>query len=565
MVEFTIVVAQTSTVSMPILTKQVKCILTSPASYSESEIYAIGQILGTGGFQFFKSAYKFDFTGLPAGAILISCKIAANVTQMDYGKSRAIVKLLDDSEITNDYHNTYDKVKDGSDIFHFDYDSAGVYDITSFVSSRLSQGYINIGAEAEFDFSLTYAAGFVISLTWEYYPRYNFTAQNTMEGYNGGYIGVGVNASSERVQSPKSFTAYQNETINIQAYDDNPQYNYYNWIFNDSEASLNKSEINKLGGSRNLALGYNSSTTYTIENNDNNASIVAHLKKICNLEFNSAGGYVYINNYLYSSPKTANIVAENTITASGQSYSSDGIEYTFNHWTDGSQSYTSIITASAHKTYTAVYTGKPSNSGENIGFPSGIGQPIQITWIDNPNTYVTQYQIWRRVKHNGIMGPQTFLETVNSGVQSYTDYEYLKTDGYTDDFLSYDVRAYYEPDGTYSDPSYYVVYGMENYSILEDKQIVSLFNEIPADYSITNYPNPFNPTTTINYQLPENGFVTLRVYDLLGKEVATLVNENKSAGYYKVNFDASKLTSGVYIYTINAGNYIQSRKMLLTK
>ena len=84
-----------------------------------------------------------------------------------------------------------------------------------------------------------------------------------------------------------------------------------------------------------------------------------------------------------------------------------------------------------------------------------------------------------------------------------------------------------------------------------------------------NYPNPFNPTTTINYQLPENGFVTVKVFDVLGKEIATLVNENKSSGYYKVDFDASSagggLTSGVYIYTINVNGFAQSKKMLLMK
>jgi hypothetical protein len=91
-------------------------------------------------------------------------------------------------------------------------------------------------------------------------------------------------------------------------------------------------------------------------------------------------------------------------------------------------------------------------------------------------------------------------------------------------------------------------------------------NNIPQEYELNqNYPNPFNPTTTINYQLPENGFVTIKVYDMLGKEVSTLVNENKSAGYYKVNFGASKLTSGVYVYIINANNFVQSKKMLLMK
>ena len=80
-----------------------------------------------------------------------------------------------------------------------------------------------------------------------------------------------------------------------------------------------------------------------------------------------------------------------------------------------------------------------------------------------------------------------------------------------------------------------------------------------------NYPNPFNPTTTISYSLPTTGFVTLKVYDILGKEVAELVNEQKSAGIHKVKFDAGKLSSGMYIYTIQSGNFSQTRKMILMK
>ncbi|MEW5842350.1 MAG: T9SS type A sorting domain-containing protein [Bacteroidota bacterium] len=90
--------------------------------------------------------------------------------------------------------------------------------------------------------------------------------------------------------------------------------------------------------------------------------------------------------------------------------------------------------------------------------------------------------------------------------------------------------------------------------------------DLPTHFGLKqNYPNPFNPTTTISYQLPSNSFVTIKVYDILGKEVAALVNGNESAGTHNVNFDASKLTSGVYIYTINAGGFVQSKKMLLLK
>ena len=80
-----------------------------------------------------------------------------------------------------------------------------------------------------------------------------------------------------------------------------------------------------------------------------------------------------------------------------------------------------------------------------------------------------------------------------------------------------------------------------------------------------NYPNPFNPSTTINYQLPTNTFVTLRVYDVLGRGVATLVNEHKSAGSYTVKLTADNLPTGIYFYRINAGKYSKTMKLIVLK
>ena len=89
---------------------------------------------------------------------------------------------------------------------------------------------------------------------------------------------------------------------------------------------------------------------------------------------------------------------------------------------------------------------------------------------------------------------------------------------------------------------------------------------LPIEYSLEqNYPNPFNPTTTIRYQIPKEGMVTLKVYDVLGAEVATLVNEEKIAGRYEVNFDASRLASGVYIYLLSVNDYVSVKKMLMIK
>jgi lysophospholipase L1-like esterase len=100
--------------------------------------------------------------------------------------------------------------------------------------------------------------------------------------------------------------------------------------------------------------------------------------------------------------------------------------------------------------------------------------------------------------------------------------------------------------------------------------------EVPNGYALLqNYPNPFNPSTKIEYSIPEENFVTLKVYDVLGSEIATLVNGKKSAGYYEVNFsaingsasggNAANLSSGIYYYKLSAGNFSQVKKMILIK
>ncbi|MCK9280191.1 MAG: aryl-sulfate sulfotransferase [Melioribacteraceae bacterium] len=91
-------------------------------------------------------------------------------------------------------------------------------------------------------------------------------------------------------------------------------------------------------------------------------------------------------------------------------------------------------------------------------------------------------------------------------------------------------------------------------------------NELPQEYAVAqNYPNPFNPTTTIDYELPKASYVTVSVYNILGKEIATLVEGEKSAGYYQVTWNAENLPSGIYFYTFKAGNKIATKKMILVK
>jgi len=102
-----------------------------------------------------------------------------------------------------------------------------------------------------------------------------------------------------------------------------------------------------------------------------------------------------------------------------------------------------------------------------------------------------------------------------------------------------------------------------------DSGIVSVKDYININYSrfylVQNYPNPFNPSTSIQYEVSSRQFVSLKVYDVLGNEVATLVDEEKSAGSYKVEFDGTDLSSGIYFYQLKAGSFVETKKMVLLK
>ena len=111
---------------------------------------------------------------------------------------------------------------------------------------------------------------------------------------------------------------------------------------------------------------------------------------------------------------------------------------------------------------------------------------------------------------------------------------------------------------------------LSNLIILTSEETVSAMEgkdvQIAGSYELSqNYPNPFNPSTVINYTITKSGFVSLKVYNILGKEVAALINRSQEAGTYSVEFNASSLPSGIYIYTIQSGQFTASRKLMLLK
>ena len=108
--------------------------------------------------------------------------------------------------------------------------------------------------------------------------------------------------------------------------------------------------------------------------------------------------------------------------------------------------------------------------------------------------------------------------------------------------------------------------GLAKLSADDDNDLSATAIALPTEYKLfQNYPNPFNPTTTINYQIPKDGRVTMKVFDILGREVKTLVDEFKPSGQYLVRFDASHLSSGIYFYSLRSGNYSVVKKMMLLK
>ncbi|MEO8446913.1 MAG: T9SS type A sorting domain-containing protein [bacterium] len=137
---------------------------------------------------------------------------------------------------------------------------------------------------------------------------------------------------------------------------------------------------------------------------------------------------------------------------------------------------------------------------------------------------------------------------------------------------SSDIKNYSFEDRNIQSGKYH--YRLKQLDYNGNYQYFTLSNEVnvgrPVEFNLSqNYPNPFNPSTKIDYDIPYDGNVSIRVYDLSGKELLTLVNEKKSAGYYSVNFNASDLASGMYFYRISAfdgnTNFVATKKMLLIK
>ncbi len=182
---------------------------------------------------------------------------------------------------------------------------------------------------------------------------------------------------------------------------------------------------------------------------------------------------------------------------------------------------------------------------------------VNLTWDAFPSSALQFYEIWRNVNN---WGWSLIATTTNP---SYVDNQFQITrPRFATDGAQYRIRTK-ATNNAYS--SYSNIVSTQGISYFQQKISLPL-QELPKEFSLLqNYPNPFNPTTTIRYAVKEANFVSLTLYNMLGQEVAQLVNENKNPGYYSVDLNASNLSSGVYLYKLVSGNNVALKKMILTK
>jgi hypothetical protein len=234
----------------------------------------------------------------------------------------------------------------------------------------------------------------------------------------------------------------------------------------------------------------------------------------------------------------------------------------------------------ASQTVTAVYT-HVTNGTENLRWASktgGSGWNTQMSWVTNNVFDFKHTNLYcRKLNGNNIFQGVFVRSELNNSLPRQIRYKKYESGSWTGSIQVSDdginttgiqnpvVIQLQSGDAAFAFAGHT---GLNVYFDREDwiSNIQVDGNKIPDKYSLSqNYPNPFNPSTTIKYSVPEQSFVKIKVFNLLGQEIAELVNKELQTGNYEVTFNASSLPSGVYFYRLEADNFVQTNKMILIK
>jgi hypothetical protein len=178
-----------------------------------------------------------------------------------------------------------------------------------------------------------------------------------------------------------------------------------------------------------------------------------------------------------------------------------------------------------------------------------VGAGVSLNWTTASETNNSGFEIER-------------LQNKNSDLQNWETVGFVAGFGTTTESKSYSFKDEKVSAGIYSYRLKQIDFdGTFEYSNEVEVEVIT-----PSVYSLEqNYPNPFNPQTEINFNLADEGFVNLEVHNLLGQKVATLISDNMKPGFHTINFDASDLSSGIYVYILKVNNFVSSKKMMLMK
>ena len=392
---------------------------------------------------------------------------------------------------------------------------------------------------------------------------WDFKVENVFSGNtNGGKVKI----QSMVYSSPKSIdNKHWGSSFSLEAVHDNGNFDGFKWYLekwtDDTYENLGSEET--------------TSIKLTPSNPGTRQGFFANYKKLWQVTFENEffGGEVIIEGQQISTPETTEIKEGHSKIVKAINYQNiNNIWYYFDEWREGGQTISTNIEYDflpmSNTSYTAHFTAYPSPVS-GFQYDCFIGESIHFIWDQYQNSDV-QYQIWRKVKnqHTGQI-TESIIATLSNSITQYTDEDYTRSRTYNNYLLEYCVRTYYIPEQTIGPLSYQGIFG----GYPEFKIVTEL---IPRSYSILNYPNPFNATTTIRYSLPEKSHVNITVYDFLGRKVKNLVNGSYSSGLRKIIWNGmdqsnNHVSSGMYFYQITANSLVSDNifskklKMILLK